>query len=374
MQSDRRLLAAVLAIVGLLIALALLSRSNQGTPHEASPGGQAPEATHREIPGVASGPRLRGTQGARDEAEEFHRPESPPNVRLGGRVLDSTGIAARHAKVAIHRLRKPRALDVAGLLLAELPYEVEPIANSACAVDGAFQVAALPTGTWVLIADAPGYARTVVTVEAREDLRDMHLPIEAEQVIEGQVLDPTDDLPVSGAFVGAAERDPRTGRYPTAAFDVTDRYGRFRLSGLRAGCDPWIVASREGYGSSSGPYAASYVASGDVSVLMGRGEPVDVEVTDAESAGPLAGALVMLHRHENDTHYPWKTSVVVSDSAGRARLWVPRGKYWTLGVTAEGHALRRWKPTSDCDSEVPRTVMIGLDPAPDAPSPQDPGR
>jgi len=172
-------------------------------------------------------------------------------AQVAGRVLDPEGQAVAGARVALRAAeRGGRGFSFGGGR------------NADTAADGSFSFSGVEPGSYVLEAEARGFApargesAAKVTAKAGAAPAEAVLRLQAGRVLQGMVVDP-DRRPIAGAEVFL--RSPlrgggfsivlpgggRTSREPDA---VTDSAGRFSLRGVEAGSGSRVSARASGYG------------------------------------------------------------------------------------------------------------------------------
>ena len=142
---------------------------------------------------------------------------TPGGAELRGQIVDLHGAPIRDALVT-------------NFLVTHLVPERGAAAATRSDVDGRFSLW-LKSGHHHVVADAPGFTRTVVFHDTATPPLPIHLAPEA--TLSGAVLDATTRLPVAGARVRVTANDPTWPEATASAY--TDAAGRYRVSGLAPG-------------------------------------------------------------------------------------------------------------------------------------------
>jgi RNA polymerase sigma-70 factor (ECF subfamily) len=162
--------------------------------------------------------------------------------------------------------------------------------------------------------------------------------------LEGQVID-ADEHPVGGAIVAIDTNPPRT--------VISEADGSFAFARL-IGRD-YKLEARAGDGYAGPAYLRLTEAAEPVILRVGPGASISVEVRDADSGDPIAGAAVELR-----SMLSW-SATTAGDGVARLRGGGGSGFEMSLVVTAAGHApeLRRVSPSPGDDRREVMTLRRG---------------
>jgi protocatechuate 3,4-dioxygenase beta subunit len=258
------LLAAV--VVALVAGAWLLLRDGAPGPGAPAPGGDAGARVAPPAPSDVDGPR---------------RPEGEA-ATLRGTVLDS-------------RKRPAGGAEVLALV------EGREAARGTAGEDGAFALAGLPPGEYVLVArlgEQVAEAVGPVPVAAGEELAGLVLVLGPGGSLAGTVIDGTTGEAIEGATVAVGGTQA-----------TTDRVGRFRLRGLSPG--PAVLrAGAPGYEPREQPVELSARAQTGLEVALSRGARIRGKVL-AASGEPAPGATVRA--------VPYRVDGTLAPAGGTAR-------------------------------------------------------
>ncbi|MEO8876466.1 MAG: carboxypeptidase regulatory-like domain-containing protein [Polyangiaceae bacterium] len=222
---------------------------------------------------------------------ELSLPGHAPKIASLDANAADTRIVMMRSETATGEVRSTRGAPIAGATITL--FTQSGARRGLTNASGIFLIDGLAAGPARLRVRAPGFAPVErdVAIENRSGARPTDLPrveLEEEAVVEGIVVDGKGD-PVQGARVskGTAATYLATGA-ATPDVAVTDRTGKFRLSGLAAG-----AASLEAYAADSGRGRADGVkltsgrTTSNVRIVLGSEKPT----AESNASGGVAVTL-----------------------------------------------------------------------------------
>ncbi len=206
--------------------------------------------------------------------------------------------------------------------------------------DGAFRFAwgtAWPTKV-VLEAAAPGHATTTRAHIGPGSPVEFFLS--RVVVIRGRVLDSDTHAPLEGAVV----------RSSTTA--TTDASGQYEVRAELQSRNTFVQATHPGHVEQGRSLRLQDPDPVDLDLYLPRSESLLVQVVDAETGAPIAGARVDNQRGDAGTN---------TDERGQCRLTTGNGVYLSRVVSAAQHGETTWNwRVRDASSTVPRIPLFRL--------------
>lgn len=279
---------------------------------------------------------LRGLNVRRDRTTDVGMIVLGAPTALIGDVVDTAGrpVAGACVQVFFDRSR-PRRLDLRQALV-DLQAVTDALAQAQTTRDGAFGVADLPPGRYVLRVAASGYAtvfREGVWVTADERAPSLHIVLDRGAGYHGRVVD-EDGRGIGGARVIAVATMPDRRRQRVDRVETLSASdGRYRLDSLVSGVRYFLEAWAEGY-APAGRFVQPEEIEGLDLVLVPSGR-VEGRITDAATGDGIAGAEVTVVAGTANSLSPVST---VTDGDGRYVLaYVSPGPIVLFAAKAPGY-------------------------------------